>query len=119
MKTSQLIDEIADAVNFAIEEFCFNEPKAKMCVKGAQGPPGVKGAQGLKGVPGKTGERGQKGAKCEKCSPENTRKAHVTKDEIGDPITNPGIFVSPSTLTTSENKTARFVDWIGFLDCLG
>jgi len=123
--TPEIQEEIASSVTYAINAFCVSDANSKMCIKG---DPGVVGAQGIKGdegprgpkgdpgIPGQqgpqglTGMKGEKGDQCSGCgndmmseepaARQGERPAHV--------ISAPGIFVSPSMQTVSENKTAKF-----------
>ena len=123
--TPQIQEEIASSIAYAIKAFCVSDSNSKMCLKGdpgevgargskgEEGPRGPKGHPGIPGQlgpPGARGEKGEKGDQCTGCG------AMIIGDEppgrpgekSGNHISTLGIYVEPSTLTTPENKTAKF-----------
>ena len=83
-------------------------------IKGDVGPKGLKGDPGLPGQQGPQGSRGVKGDKgdqCKGCGNSMMSEEPVEErgaERMGQEISAPGIFVTPTVQTVSENKTARF-----------
>ena len=123
--TPEIQEEIASSMTYAIKAFCVSGSNSKMCIKGdpgevgvqgikgdagPQGPKGDPGLPGQQGPQGSTGMKGEKGEQCTGCGKAIMGEEPAARqgETAGHVISGPGIFVTPSLQTVSENKTAKF-----------
>ncbi|XP_031563240.1 uncharacterized protein LOC116298818 [Actinia tenebrosa] len=91
-------------LNMTASQFC--HPPNKVCIPGKQGSKGVrgkrgpKGAQGPMGPPGKYGRQGLRGPP--------GMKGQKGKCGLSEQVSEPTVFVSPSTLTVHQNQNVTF-----------